>query len=385
MQRNDSIRVGVVGANPDYGWGSGVHCRVLDLLAGFTLQGVCTTREESARKASEVFGAPLWFTNAGELACHPEIDLVAICVKAPHHYKIAHAALSAGKHVYCEWPLALTVPQAEELALLATERGVKAMIGLHLRGTPALRQAARLIADGFIGDIFSVTLQARLFGPVMRAMAMRDGGTTLHSIYGGHLLDALDHYFGGIADIRMTGAIHLPPVDETGAPIERDAFDHLQFHGRLQSGALFNVDLAGVSMTGMGTSWRIDGREGALLLSTRDPTLPAIESLVLHGARCGGPFEPVPIAAELDCAAVPTEPDRYTAYPGSFASREALASIGNLYTELGEAIRTGGPVSPDFRRAVDIQRLLATSGEASRSATAGASPYGTTWELNHGA
>lgn len=369
MQRDESIRVGVVGANPDYGWGSGVHRRVLELLPGFTLHGVCTTREESARRASEAFGAPLWFTDAGELARHPDIDLVAICVKAPHHYEIAHAALSAGKHVYCEWPLALTVPQAEGLALLARDRDVKAMIGLHLRGAPALRQAARLIAGGFIGDMFSVTLQARLFGPVIRAMAMRQGGTTLLSIYGGHLLDALDHYFGGVADIRMNGAIHLPPTDETGAPIERDAFDHLQFHGRLQSGALFNVDLAGVSVTGMGTSWRIDGREGSLLISTRDPTLPAIESLVLHGARHGGPFEPIPIAAELDCPAVPAEPDRYAAYPGSSASREALASIGNLYMQLGEAIRTGGSVSPDFRRAVDIQRLLVTCDEASRSAT----------------
>lgn len=367
MQCEKTIRVGMVGANPDYGWGSGVHRRVLQLLPGFTLHGVCTTREESARRASEMFGAPLWFTNASELASHPDIDLVSICVKAPHHYEIALAALSAGKHVYCEWPLALTVPEAENLVRCAADRDVKAMIGLHLRGAPALRQATRLIADGFTGDVYSVTLQARLFGPVMRAMALRQGGTTLLSIYGGHLLDALDHYFGGIGDIGMTGAIHLPPVDETGAAIERDAFDHLQFHGRLQSGALFNVDLAGVSMTGMGVAWRIEGRDGALLVTTRDPTLPAVESLVLYGARHGGPFEPIPIEAEFDCAAVPAEPDRFYAYPGSDASREALSSIGNLYSQLGEAIRTDVPVNPDFRRAAAIQRLLVACDEASQA------------------
>ena len=353
------IRVGIVGANPAYGWGSGVHRRVIERLPEFTLQGVCTTREESAREAAERFGASLWFTDHEALTQHPDIDLVAICVKAPHHHAIAKAALNAGKHVYCEWPLATTVEEAQELAALAEAKGVKAMIGLHLRGSPVMRQAARLVADGYVGKLYGVTLHARIFGPVMRAMATRAGGTTLLSIYGGHLIDALDHHFGPIEEMTMRSAIHLPPVDERGAAVERDAYDHLLFQGNLRDGALFQVDLAGVSMSGMGCSWRIDGSDGALLLSTRDPGLPAVESLLLQGARGGGPFEPIAVAPELECAAIPAEPDRYSAYPGNFASREALSSIGNLYTQLGEAIRSGGPVDPDFRRAADIQRRLA--------------------------
>ncbi|WP_062792988.1 Gfo/Idh/MocA family protein [Sphingobium herbicidovorans] len=348
-----------MGANPGYGWGSSVHRRVIELLPDFVLEGVCTTREQTARAAAEAFGAPLWFTDSSELARHPDVDLIAICVKAPFHYEIAHTALTAGKHVYCEWPLAFSIEQAEELAALAVERGLKAMIGLHMRGSPAMRQAQRLIADGYLGDLFSINLHARLFGPIMRAMAIRSGGTTLRSIYGGHLLDAVDHYFGGIQEFETRGAIHLPPLDETGAPIDRDAFDHLQFHGRLSNGALFNIDLSGVTMTGMGTTWRIDGREGALILATRDPSLPAIESVVLQGARQGSAFEAIPISAEFECPGVPSEPDRYPAYPGSFASREALSAIANLYTELGEAIRDDAQLSPDFGRAVEIQRLLA--------------------------
>lgn len=353
------LRVGLIGASPGYGWGSGVHRRVIERLDGFALHGVCTTREESARAAAAAFGAPVWSTDGTALAAHPEIDVVSICVKAPHHYAVARAALDAGKHVYCEWPLTTTLEQSEELAALARERGVKAMIGLHLRGSAVLRQAARLIAEGYIGEPCSVTLNARMFGPVMRAMATRAGGTTLLSIYGGHLLDAVDHYFGGITELAMRGAIHLPPVDETGAPVARDAFDHLQFHGTLGSGALFGVDLSGVSLTAMGCVWRIDGREGTLQIASRDPTLPAIESLVLQGARGMAPLAPIPLDPALDCAAIPPTPDRYEAYPNSFASREALAAIATLYTELGAAIRHDGPVEPDFRRAVDIQRLLA--------------------------
>jgi len=360
----DVIRVGIVGANPDYGWGSGVHRRVIEHLPGFTLEGVCTTREASAREAASLFGAPLWFTDASALVAHPDIDLVAICVKAPHHYAIAKAALGAGKHIYCEWPLATTLEQSEELAALAAAHRSKAMIGLHLRGSPAMRQAADLVAAGFVGSVYSVTLSARVFGPVMRAMATRAGGTTLLSIYGGHILDALDHYFGGITDIAMRGAIHLPNVDETGAAVDRDAFDHLQFCGSLGNGGLFNVDLAGVSLANMGCRWRIEGRDGVLVLSNRDPTLPAIESLVLHGARGGALLAPIAIDPRFDRSTIPPEPDRYHAYPNSAASREALSSIGTLYTELGEAIRAGGSATPDFRRAVEIQRLLASAEAA---------------------
>jgi len=354
------LRVGLVGANPEFGWGSGAHRRVIERLAGFTLHGVCTTRRESAERAMREFGAAHAFTDAAELARHPEIDLVSICVKAPHHYAIARAALNAGKHVYCEWPLALTVAQAEELAALAATRGVKAMIGLHLRGAPALRHAARLIAEGFVGKVFSVNLHVRVFGPIMGAMAVRAGGTTLLSIYGGHLLDAVDHYFGGVADIAVRSAIHLPPVDETGAAIDRDAADHLLFDGSLNGGALFSVDLAGASLAGLGSTWRIEGSDGVLVLETRDPGLPAIESLIMRGGRIGEPLRPLPTPADLECAAIPAEPDRYFAYPGSDASREALSAIGNLYSDLAEAIRGGGGVSPDFTRAVEIQRLLAS-------------------------
>jgi len=348
------IRVGIVGANPDRGWGSGVHARVIPRLEGFALSGVCTTRAQSAAAAAAKFGAAHAFTDAEALVRHADVDLVAICVLAPHHHAIARAALEAGKHVYCEWPLALTIAEAEELARLAAARGLKAMIGLHLRGAPALRHMAALIAGGAIGRVQSVNLHVRVFGPAMRAMATRANGTTLLSIYGGHLIDAIDHYFGGIVKASATGAIHLPPADETGVAITRDAADHLLVQGRLGGGALFALDLAGVSPATLGARWRIEGEHGSLTL-TASPDLPAIEALTLYGPD----GKALPVPPEHDCDAVPALPDRYPAYPGSSASRAALAAIGTLYTELGRAIRGGDAVIPDFARAGHVQRLLA--------------------------
>ncbi|MDD3799310.1 MAG: Gfo/Idh/MocA family oxidoreductase [Novosphingobium sp.] len=354
------IRVGIVGANPDRGWGSGVHRRVVQMLPGFELTAVCTTRAESAQSAAREFGAAHAFTDAADLAAHPDVDLVAICVLAPHHYGIAKAALEAGKHVYCEWPLALTVEQADELAALAAERGVKAMIGLHLNGAPALRHAARLVAGGFVGEMQDVNLHIRVPGSITQTMATRASGTHLLSIYGGHLLGAVTSHFSELADWTARAAIHLPPVDETGQPCTRDAPDHVLVQGGLANGALFTLDLCSMSFAGMGSCWRIGGSEGMIELRSAEWDMPAMEALEVHGARMFEPMQPLPIPAELDCAAIPSKPGRYSAYPGTEASRAALAAIGNLYGELGKAIREDAPVFPDFSHAAAIQRLVSS-------------------------
>ena len=232
------------------------------------------------------------------------------------------------------------------------------MIGLHLRGSPELRYAAALIADGFIGTPYSVNLCARVYGPTTRAMATRGGGTTFLSIYGGHLIDAIDHHFGGIRSFDARSAIHLPPVDQQGDPVARDAPDHHIVHGTLGSGALFNLDLAGTSVAAMGSTWRIEGTAGSLMLSTADPAMPAMEALSLSGRRGVEAWQHLPVPPAYDCAAIPALPDRYPAYPTTQASRHALVSIGTLYGRLRDAIVANGPVDPDFSRAVEIQQML---------------------------
>ena len=62
-------------------------------------------RQESAEVAARHYGVPLAFSDPAELARHPDVDLVTVSVKVPDHYQPVMAAIEAGKHVYCEWPL----------------------------------------------------------------------------------------------------------------------------------------------------------------------------------------------------------------------------------------------------------------------------------------
>src|ERR1700687_581581 len=100
------IRVGISGANPDRGWAAQAHIPALKSLPDdFEITALSTSRRESADAASKRFGVPLAFDNHHHLVNSADVDVVVITVKVPHHFALATAALTAGKAVYCEWPL----------------------------------------------------------------------------------------------------------------------------------------------------------------------------------------------------------------------------------------------------------------------------------------
>jgi predicted dehydrogenase len=106
------IRVGIIGANVNYGWGSSAHIPALKALPDFEITAVCTGRQTTADETARRFSIPLAFHDPAKLAQHPNVDLVSICVRVPFHYQLGMLALDAGKHVFCEWPLAATTEQA---------------------------------------------------------------------------------------------------------------------------------------------------------------------------------------------------------------------------------------------------------------------------------
>jgi predicted dehydrogenase len=76
---------------------------------------------------------------------HSDVDLVSICVRVPFHHQLGMAALNAGKHLYCEWPLAATTEQAQQMSDLAARKGVHHMVGLQAREFNRVRD---LVAEG---------------------------------------------------------------------------------------------------------------------------------------------------------------------------------------------------------------------------------------------
>src|SRR3954451_25285577 len=155
---NSKIRVGIVAANPSRGFASIAHIPALQALPDFEISAVCTTRQDSAEAAATPYGVPLAFCDAQNLAQHPAVDLVTVSVKVPDHYLPVMAAIEAGTHVYCEWPLGRDINEATRMLAAAERWGIRHAVGLQGQMSPAINYTKDLIADGYVGRVLSSTM-----------------------------------------------------------------------------------------------------------------------------------------------------------------------------------------------------------------------------------
>src|ERR1700681_3148388 len=125
MATSSKIRVGIVGASAERGFASIAHIPALQALPQFEIAAVCTARQESAEAAARHYGVSLAFSDPEKLARHPDIDLVTVSVKVPDHYSPVMAAIEAGKHVYCEWPLGRNTDEATAMLDAAEKKGIR--------------------------------------------------------------------------------------------------------------------------------------------------------------------------------------------------------------------------------------------------------------------
>jgi predicted dehydrogenase len=154
MKRDSTkIGVGIIGASPNRGWALAAHVPALKALPDYEIRAVSTSRRESAEKSAQALGVALAFDNHADLIARPEIDLVLVAVQVAHHNELAKTALTAGKMVYCEWPLGSNLKESEEIASLAQQKGLKTVIGLQGRFAPAVMYLRDLVADGYVGKL----------------------------------------------------------------------------------------------------------------------------------------------------------------------------------------------------------------------------------------
>lgn len=114
---------------------------------------LCDTPVDKAQKMADQFGFARFTDDWKSLVSDPDIDIVSITTPNILHFDMAIAAINAGKHVYCEKPLALTLDQARDMRDAARAAGVKTMVGYNYIKNPAFTHACRLVKAGEIGDI----------------------------------------------------------------------------------------------------------------------------------------------------------------------------------------------------------------------------------------
>jgi predicted dehydrogenase len=118
------------------------------------LAAVCDVVADRAQETAAHFDVPRWYADPVELAQDPDVEIVAIATPVAHHLGPALAAINAGKHVYLQKTMTLSMAEADELIDAARQAGVKvaAAPGNHLR-SPSFRAVRQRIADGAIGNV----------------------------------------------------------------------------------------------------------------------------------------------------------------------------------------------------------------------------------------
>lgn len=134
-----------------------VHARNLKAgIRGAKLIAVADVDPASAARAAQELEVERVYTDYLEAVSDEAVD--AVCVASPvfTHAQVAVAAVRAGKHVFCEKPMALTLDEADSMIDAARQAGVKLQIGFMRRFDFGFREAKRLIDEGEIGDVILV-------------------------------------------------------------------------------------------------------------------------------------------------------------------------------------------------------------------------------------
>lgn len=339
----ETVRVGVIGT------GIGVaHIEALRQTPGAEVVAVCSAQAARAQAVAARFNIPRATDDYHELL-DAAVDAVVIATPPALHARQGLDAIAAGKHVFCEKPLATSLDEARALRDAARQAGIVHAINFQMRFTPPFARAAELVRDGYLGRL--VVADARItMNPIDYLQSphwstskagwftdAEQAGGLLAGSAGPHLIDLLLWYGGPIVAVAAQAAVTRPVVPLAGGATATaiSAEDVFLVLARFADGGLATGRGVPVVYHQGGFSLELNGVAGTL----------AIAGGVLHGAT----------AQDQALAPLP-------APTGAPHDRVAIAS------RFIAAIRDGGPApAPNFEDGVAVQAVLAAIRDAASS------------------
>jgi len=181
-----------------------------------TVTAVCDASPERAQAVSAKLGNIASYTDYKDLIQSADIDLLYIAVPPALHHEITLYALQAGKHIFCEKPLANSLEEAQELVAAAEKAGVITAMNFPLNYSPAIAKFSSLLSEGYLGDLRRIELTMhfpqwpREFQKKGWVASRAQGGFVLEQ--GIHFYQLIGLLFGRID--RVQSRLELP-ADET--------------------------------------------------------------------------------------------------------------------------------------------------------------------------
>jgi predicted dehydrogenase len=290
-QQVGQLQIGLIGC----GTMGTSHATQMAKLSELRLAAVCDLDQTKARAAAD---AAAQTGNAGvhvhsqiaALLSEPSIPAVIVATPNFTHKQIVLQALAAGKHVFCEKPMALTVADCDEMISAAARLGRKLMVGQVLRLMTVYAAVRRLVAEGTIGTprvIRVLRTGARspgrpgAFGAPWRAKRENTGGI-LFEVHV-HEFDLMRSLLGDVAEVSAMAENFYHP--------ERDYEDHVVVTLRFRNGGIGVLEAGGAHAIG-GSEGIVTGEKGSIAYDGGKNTV--VYRLVEEGAQ------PIDVPVERD-------------------------------------------------------------------------------------
>ena len=226
MVTESKIGVGLIGSGfmgKAHALGYAAAARVFDLPAKVDLAVLADADPALAGRAAGALGFRRSTGNWRDLLDDPAVHVVSVATPNTLHREMALAALAAGKHVWCEKPLAPAAAQALEMAEAAEAAGLATQVGFNYLKNPMVALAREIVASGEIGEVrtfrgvHAEDYMADAQAPWTWRLDPAGGGGALADI-GSHILAAARHLVGPVA--ALMAEVDTPVTER---PVRADA------------------------------------------------------------------------------------------------------------------------------------------------------------------
>jgi predicted dehydrogenase len=301
-----------------------------------------------------------------ELLDDPNVNVVDICTPNHLHAELAMAVIKAGKHVYCEKPLALDVDEAARLARAAAAAGVVHAVGLNYTTNPMMAVARDMIAAGEIGDVTAFSgryledYMSSADVPYSWRCERRLAGSGALADLGSHLINLLHFLLGRprrlVADLKTLVPERKDPVTGERRRVENE--DIARALIELEAGIPATFEISRIA-TGYkcGLTFEISGTRGAIAFDQE--RMNELRVYAAYGAAGRRGFTTLLAGPEHGDYA------RFCPAPGHGLGINDLKVIE--IHRLLSAIETGSAFWPDFAEGLAVQRVMGAMESSSET------------------
>lgn len=233
MNNPSKVGVGVIGT----GRIGKLHIQHLcQYIAESEVIEICSLDIETAESLAEQFNIPKITTDYSSLLSNPQIDAVIVASSTDTHVEICQAAAEAGKHIFCEKPIALDLEQIDDTLAIVEKAGIKFQVGFNRRFDVNFMRVRETIAIGEIGEPHILRITSRDPAPPPIEYVKVSGGIFLDMTI--HDFDMARYLIGDEVDeVYAIGGVRIDPqIGEAGD------IDTAVITLRFQNGVLATID-----------------------------------------------------------------------------------------------------------------------------------------------